>query len=158
MFNFFDKHCPFINQTYPSRTSYRVVNFAMNAQDLATMLVGAAAWTLAIIPVKMAGSACANENGTAEKSKAAFNKSVCMVIGVAIAAVTTPAIAGLCGWRSAHERVRGIAIALGTAQTIDGMMHIWNPTFYSKNRDVAVACAGNIFLGAGLLGILSAYM
>ena len=42
--------------------------------------------------------------------------------------------------------------------TIDGLVHIYNRTFYSRNTNVAVACAGNIILGAGLVGLLNAYM
>jgi hypothetical protein len=145
-------------------------------QDLAIVVIGAVAWTLAIVPVQLAGKACAGDDSVAKNddnkggkliktsssssssSSLAFNKGVCLVIGVALAAVTTPVLSSVCGWHTPHERVRGVAIALGTAQTMDGIMHIYHPTFYSKNPNVAIAGAGNIFLGAGLLGILSAYM
>jgi hypothetical protein len=53
--------------------------------------------------------------------------------------------------------VRGVALALGVAQVTDGLMHMFYPSFYSSDRDVGIACASNIFLGAGLLGIFSAY-
>jgi hypothetical protein len=130
----------------------------MNVQDLSTMAVGALAWTAAIVPVKLAGSACADDDAVVRKGRNAFHRGVCVLVGIALAAVTTPAMAYLCGWKTPHERVRGIAIALGTAQTIDGLTHIFNPSFYAKNKSVSIACAGNIFFGAGLLGIFSAYM
>jgi hypothetical protein len=129
----------------------------MNLQDLSTMGVGALAWTVAILPVKMAGSACADDE-VVRKGRDAFNRGACVLVGIALAAATTPALAYLCGWKTPHERVRGIAIALGTAQTIDGLTHLFNPSFYSTNKSVSIACAGNIFFGAGLLGIFSAYM
>jgi hypothetical protein len=47
--------------------------------------------------------------------------------------------------------------ALGTAQVIDGLCHLFYPSFYHNDATVGLACAGNIFYGAGLLGILSAY-
>jgi cytochrome c biogenesis protein CcdA len=132
----------------------------MNLQDLSTMAVGALAWTAAIVPVKLAGSACAADDDAVvrRKGRDAFNRGVCVLFGIALAAVTTPALSYLCGWKTSHDRVRGIAIALGTAQTIDGLTHIFNPSFYATNKSVSIACAGNIFFGAGLLGIFSAYM
>ena len=50
-----------------------------------------------------------------------------------------------------------IALALGAAQTIDGLVHMFMPDFYSADRETSVGCAANIFYGAGLLGIFSAY-
>ena len=47
--------------------------------------------------------------------------------------------------------------ALGTAQIIDGLVHLFYPSFYHDNPAIGLGCAGNIFYGAGLLGIFSAY-
>lgn len=80
-----------------------------------------------------------------------------IAFGVGLAAVTTPVLGYLLGWRTREERVRGIAIALGTAQTIDGLVHFFYPTLYAADPRVGIGAAGNIFLGAGLLGIFSAY-
>jgi hypothetical protein len=62
------------------------------------------------------------------------------------------------GWKTPHERARGVALAIGAAQVTDGLMHLFTPDFYSADRNVGLACAGNIFYGAGLLGIFQAYM
>jgi len=62
------------------------------------------------------------------------------------------------GWKTQPERVRGIALALGTAQVLDGLVHFFKPNFYSSDHEESLASAGNIFFGAGMLGILSAYM
>jgi hypothetical protein len=43
----------------------------------------------------------------------------------------------------------GVGIAYGTTPFL--------PTFYTKSYEEGIGCAGNIFLGAGLLGIFSAY-
>eukprot|EP01039_Chlorochromonas_danica_P019199 gene19199-23212_t len=63
----------------------------------------------------------------------------------------------LMGWKTREAKIRGIALALGTAQTLDGVVHMLYPHFYSTIPSVALAAAGNIFWGAGLLGIFSVY-
>jgi hypothetical protein len=82
---------------------------------------------------------------------------VALVVGAGIAAATTPLLSSIMGWQTRQQRVRGIALALGVAQTIDGLAHFFHPTIYAANPTVGLACAGNIFYGAGLLGILSVY-
>jgi len=121
----------------------------MQADDLKSLAVGVVAWTAVIPAVKAVGSFCAN-GGTKEKL-------IAVALGVAVAASTTPILSRLLGWRTREQRVRGIALALGAAQTIDGLTHIFNPTFYSANAGSAISSAGNIFLGAGLLGIASTF-
>jgi hypothetical protein len=118
--------------------------------DLTTMAVGAVGWAAAIPAVKMAGAGVA-AGGAGEKSLA-------LVIGVGIAAATTPLLSYLLQWQTPHERVRGVALALGAAQVTDGLFHLFWPAFYAVDAHVGLACAGNIFYGAGLLGIFSAYM
>ncbi len=77
--------------------------------------------------------------------------------GIGLAAVTTPALSYLLGWKTREARIRGIALALGMAQTLDGIVHTFYPTFYSTTLNYALAGAGNIFWGAGLLGIFSVF-
>jgi type IV secretory pathway VirB2 component (pilin) len=113
------------------------------------MLVGGAVWTCAILPVQLAGRSVA-KGGTGTKVAA-------VAVGAIIAYGTTPLFAYLMSWKTAETKIRGIALALGTAQVIDGLVHIFMPTFYSKNHPEGIGCAGNIFLGAGLLGIFSSY-
>ena len=117
--------------------------------DLQSLAVGAAGWAVAIPAVKIAGSGVAN-GGTNEKALA-------LVVGIGIASCTTPLLSYIMSWKTPHERVRGIALALGAAQVTDGLMHLFFPEFYSADKAVGLACAGNIFYGAGLLGIFSAY-
>jgi hypothetical protein len=78
-------------------------------------------------------------------------------MGVGIAYGTTPLLSCLMGWKTSERKVRGIALALGTACVLDGLVHIFLPTFYSKSYEEGIGCAGNIFLVAGLTGIFSAY-
>jgi hypothetical protein len=117
--------------------------------DATTFALGAVAWAAAIPAVQWAGPLVANGGTT--------GKIIALVVGTAIAASTTPLLARLMGWRTSQERVRGIALALGVAQVLDGLLHFFNPEFYATNHAVGLAAAGNIFLGAGLLGIFSAY-
>ena len=117
--------------------------------DVKTLAVGAAAWSMAIYPVKIAGHGVAT-GGT-------NHKALAVVVGVGIAYATTPLLSALMGWKTQYARVRGIALALGAAQVIDGLVYIFMPTFYSDNDKVGLGCAGNIFFGAGLLGIFSAF-
>ena len=122
----------------------------MKTDDLKTVAAGVVAWTAAIIPVSMAGK-IVSEGGTGTKILA-------LVLGTGIAAGTTPLLAYFMDWKSQYARVRGIAIALGTAQTIDGLVHLFLPHFYNENHYTGIMCSANIFFGAGLLGIFSAYM
>ena len=121
----------------------------MESRDVKLLVVGAAAWAAAVPLVKFAGPIVANGGPAAKIGMVAF--------GVGLAACTTPLLSYVLGWRSREERTRGIAIALGTAQTIDGVVHFCWPSFYSTDPRVGLGAAGNIFLGAGLLGIFSAY-
>ena len=59
------------------------------------------------------------------------------------------------GWKTSEEKTRGIALALGTAQILDGIVHLTYPNVYSDDQTEAIASAGNIFLVAGMLGVLS---
>lgn len=122
----------------------------MNADDMKTMLAGAAAWTAAIVPVSMVGK-IVSTGGTGAKV-------VALIVGAGISAGTTPLLASLMNWKTQYARVRGIAIALGTAQTIDGLVHLFLPHFYNQDHSIGIMCSANIFFGAGLLGIFSAYM
>jgi len=125
----------------------------MNTDDLKSLGIGAIAWSLAVPAVKFAGDAVAKEKGSGNTAKIGA-----VVFGACLAASTTPLLSYIMGWKTPHSRVRGIALALGAAQTIDGLVHLFMPDFYSTDRNTSVACAGNIFYGAGLLGIFSAYM
>lgn len=124
----------------------------MDTNDMKALGMGALAWSLAVPAVKIAGTACI------ENSTTTTNQYICLVFGAGLAAVTTPLLSQLLGWSTPHERVRGIALALGVAQTIDGLVHLFRPDFYANDPRTGLACAGNIFYGAGLLGIFSAYM
>jgi len=146
------------------------------SSDLTTMIVGAAAWTVAIPAVKVAG------NGVTTGGNG--SKVLALLVGFVIAWSTTPLLSMLMGWKTPNQKVRGVALvstkaagicirsgfisshlltppyplqALGTAQVIDGMAHLFYPAIYHENPNVGLGCAGNIFYGAGLLGILSAY-
>ena len=114
------------------------------------MLAGAAAWTVAIVPVSIAGK-IVHAGGT-------DTKFLALVFGTGIAAGTTPFLAYLLNWKTQYARVRGIAIALGTAQTIDGLVHLFLPHFYNEDHSIGIMCSANIFFGAGFLGIFSAFM
>jgi hypothetical protein len=118
--------------------------------DIMTVIAGAAGWTCAIPAVKVAGRAVANSDSFGTKVAA-------ILVGVGIAYGTTPLMSHIMDWKTPERKVRGIALALGTAQLIDGLVHIFLPTFYSKSYEEGIGCAGNIFLGAGLLGIFSVY-
>jgi hypothetical protein len=118
--------------------------------DVMTLIAGAAGWTCAIPAVQATGLAVANSDSIG-------TKMAVILVGVGIAYGTTPLVSYVMGWNTSERKVRGIALALGTAQVIDGLVHIFQPTFYSKSYHEGIGCAGNIFLGAGLLGIFSAY-
>ncbi|KAG7368403.1 hypothetical protein IV203_031146 [Nitzschia inconspicua] len=120
------------------------------SSDLLTLAAGAGAWAVAIVPVKTVGSFCANSDGPS-------NNIIAMALGVGIAYATTPIMSFLLGWTTPYQKVRGIALALGAAQVTDGIINMWFPSFYSSDHHVGVLCASNIFYGAGLLGIFSAF-
>jgi hypothetical protein len=122
----------------------------MNNDDLKSIGIGVIAWSLAVPAVKYAGDAVVKGGQV--------TKVVALAFGGGLAASTTPLLSYIMGWKTPHSRVRGIALALGAAQTIDGLVYLFLPDFYSNDPQASVACAGNIFYGAGLLGILSAYM
>jgi ethanolamine transporter EutH len=128
----------------------------MNWKDLKIIAAGALGWTIAIPAVQIAGQGVAVTALESSDNKMGA-KVIAVVVGVGIAAATTKLLSTVMGWTTQYERVRGVALALGTAQTIDGLVHIFYPTFYSKDPAVSVGCAGNIFLGAGLLGLFSGY-
>ena len=123
----------------------------MKDDDMKALAAGVMAWTVAIPAVKIAGNGVASNEGY-------FAKIVALGVGAGIAACTTPLLGSMMGWRTSNERVRGIALALGAAQVVDGLVHLFNPTFYNNDHRVGIACAGNIFYGAGLLGIFSCFM
>lgn len=129
--------------------------------DLKLMAAGAIAWTVAIPAVRIAGNALVGSTGAGTDEGHDDDKSTAkigaVVVGVTIAVGTATFLPYTMGWKTPYEKVRGIALALGTAQTIDGLVHIFYPAFYASSPAVALGCAANIFFGAGLLGILSAY-
>jgi hypothetical protein len=120
------------------------------SSDLITIATGVAGWSLAIVPVKSVGAFCGGGDGPA-------NKIFAMTLGVGIAYCTTPILSFVLGWTTPYQKVRGVALALGAAQVTDGVMQMWFPTFYNSDHGIGILCASNIFYGAGLLGIFSAY-
>lgn len=122
----------------------------MSSSDLLSAGVGAVAWGAVIPFVKFAGKAIA----ATEK-----NTTKVMVLGavLALSIVTTPIAGKLLKWERREERIRGVAIGLGIAQTLDGLVHMFNPTFYSNNPVEANYSSAAIFFGAGTLGILSCF-
>ena len=119
----------------------------MDRTDVKSIGVGVLAWAAAVPVVFLAGPVVA-KGGTGTKLGM-------LGVGLGIAVATTPLLSYLLGWNSRSDRVRGIALALGTAQVIDGLIFFFRPDFYSPDKGVALAAAGNIFFGAGALGILS---
>ena len=122
----------------------------MPPSDLIIMAAGATAWLIAIPPVVLAGRVTARSRLS--------TKVFMIVLGVGIAGITMPVMSYVLEFKTQSERVRGIALALGTAQVLDGLAHIFKPSFYASDPEESLASAGNIFLGAGLLGLLSAYV
>ena len=143
--------CPIITHCPHLQLFICTTNNNMDTKDIKALGMGALAWSLAVPAVKIAGSACAVADPTT-------NQYISLVFGAGLAVITTPLLSRLMGWSTPHERVRGIALALGVAQTMDGLLHLFRPDFYAADPRTGLACAGNIFYGAGLLGILSAYM
>jgi hypothetical protein len=121
-----------------------------NSFDAKALVSGALAWAAAIPAVMLVGPKTAESSATS-------NKVLALALGVGISAATTPLLSYVLNWRTREEKVRGIALALGTAQVLDGIVHIAHPKFYANDAGEGLACAGNIFWGAGLLGILSCY-
>ncbi|KAL7560103.1 hypothetical protein ACA910_005359 [Epithemia clementina (nom. ined.)] len=123
------------------------------------MAAGATAWALAIPVVQIAGRGITPATMGAGRGGEILSgaKILALLVGMGVAYSTTPLLSALMGWKTPSEKVRGIALALGTAQVLDGLVHMLYPSFYDRNPNVGLACAGNIFYGAGLLGIFSAY-
>lgn len=117
--------------------------------DVIALIAGAGAWASVIPLVSFAGQKCV-EGGT-------NTQVIFLVFGVGLAAITTPLLSSILGWKTRSARIRGIALALGMAQTLDGIVHTFYPAFYSNNPYYGIAAAGNIFWGAGLLGIFSVF-
>jgi hypothetical protein len=120
----------------------------LTARDSVSLAAGAAAWAAAVPLVRAVGPVVANGG--------ARTRGGVLLLALAIGAGTTPLLARLLGWKSSAERVRGVALALGAAQTLDGVVHLFAPTFYSAKHSEALGAAGSIFSAAGLLGIFSA--
>lgn len=121
----------------------------MENRDVIALGAGVAVWVAVIPLVQYAGRVCVEQGQT--------GKNLFLLIGVGIAAATTPAVSYALGWKTRDAKIRRIALALGAANTIDGLVHILYPHFYSSASPIALAAAGNIFWGAGLLGIFSVY-
>lgn len=119
-------------------------------EDVSAIVAGAAVWALAIPLVRYAGPIITGSGGARIGMLA-----VCAVI----AAVTTPAMATVLGWRSRAQRIRGVALALGAAQTIDGLVFAFYPALYvaASNTEVLRGVGSGIMFTAGLTGIASAY-
>ena len=113
------------------------------------LAAGAGAWAVAVPLVRAVGPIIARGSPAA--------KGGVVLMCVAIAAATTPLLARILGWRTPHERVRGVALGLGMAQLLDGAVHTLRPTLYSEDARAALGGAGAIFTAAGALGIFSAY-
>jgi len=129
----------------------------ISRSDLSIMAVGAAAWALAIPAVQAAGRGVGSyREASHDRVPYLVVRSGALIVGAGIAAVTPPMLSYLLCWKTSTEKVRGVALALGTAQVLDGLVHLFWPNFYDKDPHTGLACAGNIFYGAGLLGILSA--
>jgi len=118
--------------------------------DAKALIAGAAIWAAIIPLVTLAGRATAGSTAT--------QKLGLLALHVGIAAATPPVLSYVLGLKTSSERLRSITLALGAAQLLDGVAHIVHPAIYSTSSDVAIASAGNIFLGAGLLGIYSVYV
>lgn len=121
----------------------------MEANDVKALAVGAAAWASVIPVVQLAGPVVAR-GGTG-------TKVTMLAVGLGIAVATTPVLSYLMGWKTRPDRIRGVALALGTAQVIDGLVHFFRPSFYASDKSDALGAAGNVFFGAGALGILSVF-
>jgi hypothetical protein len=120
--------------------------------DAKALLIGGIGWVGVIPLVRGIGRYTAARTNNQDTRKA-----IGMGAGVIIAAVTTPLISSVLGWETTEEKTRGIALGLGVAQLTDGVVHLLFPSFYDKDDQTAIQCAGHIFWGAGLVGILSCY-
>jgi len=117
-------------------------------EDAKTLIAGAAAWACAVPVVRFAGPLIARGGGP---------RLAALALCGAIALSTTPVVSYILGWRSRAERMRGIALALGAAQAIDGLVHVFVPRFYGADADASLGACSSIFLTAGLTGLASAY-
>eukprot|EP01126_Amoeba_proteus_P043674 TRINITY_DN4807_c0_g2_i1.p1 TRINITY_DN4807_c0_g2~~TRINITY_DN4807_c0_g2_i1.p1 ORF type:complete len:123 (+),score=21.83 TRINITY_DN4807_c0_g2_i1:51-419(+) len=122
----------------------------MDKKDVIAIAAGVGIWATAIPLVKFFGNYW-NRGGFAEKA-------VTLGAGVLISAVTTPILGYALQWQTQADRTRGIAVGLGAAQVLDGLVHLYHPRFYSDDQNTRIYCAGSIFFVAGLTGILSAFM
>jgi uncharacterized oligopeptide transporter (OPT) family protein len=121
----------------------------MEQGDAVALAAGAAGWVVAIPVVQFAGSLAKNEQTP--------NKLLVLGLGFVISLATTPLIGYFLGWKTRASRIRGIALALGMAQTIDGVVHMFHPEFYSADKVAAHYASSSIFFGAGVLGIASVF-
>ncbi len=118
--------------------------------DIKAVVAGAAGWAAAI-PIVMYAGPRSNE------ASSAGAKAAALALGVGIAAVTTPTLSYLLGWKTREEKLRGVALGIGAAQVLDGLVHVAYPKFYANDAADGLACASSIFWAAGLTGILSCY-
>lgn len=121
----------------------------MQPGDGRALVAGAAAWAAAAPLVRAVGPVVARGSPAA--------KAGVLALAAGISVLTTPLLARLLGWRTPPERVRGVALALGVAQCIDGLVHFYWPRFYSADAAAALGSSGAVFAAAGVLGICSAY-
>jgi drug/metabolite transporter (DMT)-like permease len=122
----------------------------MSISDGKSAVAGAVFWAAAVPVVKFVGPLTAGK-------PTPLTLAAVGAFQVGLAYATTPVLSLLLGWKTRDDKVRGIAIGLGVAQALDGLCHLLAPRFYHEDADKAISCAGNIFLGAGLLGIFSAF-
>lgn len=120
----------------------------MDGDDLKTMAADPSTCTDVTMPVSTLGKL--------ESDGETATKLLAFIVGIVIAAGTTSLLPYLTNWKSQYVCFRGIAIALGSAQTIDGLMHLFPPHFYGE--DHYIMCSASIFFGAGLLGIFITYI
>lgn len=83
-------------------SSSSLSNTTNNNNDWLTVAAGATAWAIAIPAVRIAG------NGVV--TGGSLGKGLALIAGVGIAYVTTPILSMLLGWKTRHEKVRGVAL------------------------------------------------
>lgn len=121
----------------------------MFSNDATSAGFGVLGWAVAVPVVRLAGEISKSHGDSA--------KWGVLGLGFSISLFTTPLGGSLLGWKTQDSRIRGIAIALGTAQMIDGVVHMFYPDFYSADPTEARASSAAIFFGAGCLGVLSCF-
>ena len=121
----------------------------MNTTDIKAIVAGSIGWTVAIPLVRLVGPRVSSGSNLEKVSVL----TLCLGIGI----VTTPLLSHILNWHTSNERIRGIALALGTAQCIDGVVNMFIPDFYSPNALHALGGVASIFAAAGTLGIFSVY-